>query len=86
MQEAKDDGVIYFSLGSVTKGTYMPEEMKKKVVEVFGKIPQKVLWKYEGDIPNLPKNVKLIKWAPQQDILGPLPVFWWVRFPMRTCF
>jgi len=63
-------GVIYFSLGSVTKGSAMPLEMRDKMVKAFSKLPQKVLWKYEGTIENLPKNVKLLSWAPQQDILA----------------
>jgi len=63
-------GVIYFSLGSVTKGNAMPLEMRDKMVKAFSKLPQKVLWKYEGTIENLPKNVKLLSWAPQQDILA----------------
>lgn len=70
MQSSGDDGVIFFSLGSVTKGENMPMDMRDKIVEGFRQLPQKVLWKYEKPIPNLPKNIKLTKWAPQQDILG----------------
>lgn len=42
------------------------------LMTVFRKLPQRVLWKYEdeGDMPELPSNVKLGKWLPQQDILG----------------
>ncbi|GAB6018683.1 hypothetical protein CHUAL_000359 [Chamberlinius hualienensis] len=70
MQNAKEEGVIYFSLGSFTKGEQMPEEMKSKLIEAFSRVPQQILWKYEVDIPNLSNNVKLIKWAPQQDLLA----------------
>jgi len=70
MASSGDAGVIYFSLGSVTKGSSMPLVMRDKVVEAFAKLPQKILWKYEGTIENLPKNIKLLTWAPQQDILA----------------
>ncbi|GAB6026700.1 hypothetical protein CHUAL_013210 [Chamberlinius hualienensis] len=70
MQSAGQDGVIYFSLGSLTKGETMPNEMKEKILEVFSQLPQKIIWKYEKPIPDLPKNIKLVTWAPQTDILG----------------
>lgn len=63
-------GVIFFSLGSITKGNAMPSEMRTKLVEGFGQLPQKIIWKYETDIPNLPKNIKLTNWAPQNDLLA----------------
>lgn len=32
-----------------------------------------VLWRYTGDVPeDVPKNVKLLKWIPQNDLLGGL--------------
>jgi len=70
MQTSGEAGVIYFSLGSVTKGSLMPAEMRQKIVRVLSQLPQKVLWKYDSEIDGLPKHIKLIKWAPQQDILA----------------
>lgn len=69
-QSSGQDGVIYFSMGSVTKGVGMPLDMRDKMVAAFGRLPQKVLWKYESPIDDLPKNILLTKWAPQQDILA----------------
>lgn len=63
-------GTIYFSLGQQTKGTAMPKQMQRKIIKAFEQLPQKILWKFENDIENLPANVKLVKWAPQQDLLG----------------
>lgn len=65
-----DAGVIYFSLGSATKGDSMPYEMRNKVIKAFSQLPQRILWKYEKPIEGLPKNIKLTDWAPQQDILA----------------
>lgn len=41
------------------------------LVKVFGSLKQRVLWKWDrDDMPDLPPNVRLGKWLPQQDILG----------------
>ncbi|KAL4609000.1 hypothetical protein GN956_G24312 [Arapaima gigas] len=49
----------------------MPEEKAQQFLEAFRQIPQRVLWRYTGPIPaNLPHNVKLMKWLPQNDLLG----------------
>jgi len=38
---------------------------------VFAELKEKVILKWETDEdPGMPANVKLVKWAPQQDILG----------------
>ena len=68
MDTAKD-GVILLSFGSIT--TFLPQEISRKFAEAFAKIPQTVIWKQTGsfDFP-VSKNVKLMKWIPQNDILG----------------
>nr|XP_057937451.1 UDP-glucuronosyltransferase-like isoform X1 [Doryrhamphus excisus] len=64
-----EDGFIVFTLGSMV--STMPEEIAKHFFEAFAKIPQKVLWRYTGVQPqNVPKNVKLMKWLPQNDLLA----------------
>ncbi|XP_045599230.1 UDP-glycosyltransferase UGT5 [Procambarus clarkii] len=68
--EAGAAGVIYFSLGSFTQSTDMPLQYRDLLVQAFRRLPQRVLWKYEGTLEDLPDNVLLSKWLPQQDILG----------------
>ncbi|KAK3883685.1 hypothetical protein Pcinc_012005 [Petrolisthes cinctipes] len=68
---AGSDGFIFFSLGSAVKPSSMPEEYRKILLEVFGSLKQRVLWKWDQDTMNdMPRNVRLGKWLPQQDILG----------------
>ncbi|XP_045120300.1 UDP-glycosyltransferase UGT5-like isoform X2 [Portunus trituberculatus] len=68
---AGDSGFIFFSLGSLVKPSTMKEQYKKVLVEVFGSLNQRVLWKWDEDtIEGLPPNVRLSRWLPQQDILG----------------
>ncbi|KAL7637154.1 UNVERIFIED_CONTAM: hypothetical protein RMT77_011866 [Armadillidium vulgare] len=66
-----EHGFILFSLGSAFEPSVMPKKYKKILLKVFGCLKQRVLWKFNKIfIPNLPKNVKLMSWLPQQDILG----------------
>ncbi|CAB3377023.1 Hypothetical predicted protein [Cloeon dipterum] len=69
--DSATDGFIFFSLGSNIKSTDLPTEVKKEILEVFGSLKQKVLWKFEDDdLPGKPKNVLINKWLSQQDVLG----------------
>ncbi|KAG5283035.1 hypothetical protein AALO_G00037530 [Alosa alosa] len=64
-----EHGFVIFTLGSMV--SQMPEEKARVFFEAFRQIPQRVLWRYTGPVPeNAPKNVKLMKWLPQNDLLG----------------
>ncbi|XP_050298916.1 UDP-glycosyltransferase UGT5-like isoform X2 [Anthonomus grandis grandis] len=69
MDNAKD-GVIYFSMGSNLKSKDLPEATKNGIIKVLGKLKQRVIWKFEEDLPNKPANVLIQKWCPQADILA----------------
>ncbi|XP_053649663.1 UDP-glycosyltransferase UGT5 isoform X3 [Cherax quadricarinatus] len=67
---AGSSGVIYFSLGSVTRSSSMPVQYRDIFIGAFRRLPQRVIWKYEEDLENVPDNVMISKWLPQQDILA----------------
>ncbi|CAL4062136.1 unnamed protein product, partial [Meganyctiphanes norvegica] len=68
---AGQEGFIFFSLGSVVKPSDMPENTRLILVKVLGSLKQRVLWKWDKDnMEDLPSNVKISKWLPQQDILS----------------
>ena len=70
LDDAKD-GVVYVSFGSVVKASVMGDDKRKALLNVFGKLKQKVLWKWEiDDMDDKPPNVMLRRWLPQQDVLG----------------
>lgn len=49
----------------------MPESYRKLFLSAFSKLKQRVIWKWETEqMDDLPSNVKLSKWLPQQDVLG----------------
>lgn len=74
MDESKD-GVVYFSMGSNLQSKELPDVIKQNLLNMFGQLKQTVLWKFEEQLPNRPKNVHILKWAPQQSILGELHLF-----------
>lgn len=70
LDEAKD-GVIYMSLGAFVKSAAMPQEKLHAFLNAFGKLKQRVLWKFENEkLGGVPKNVMIKKWLPQADILA----------------
>jgi glucuronosyltransferase len=63
-------GAILFSLGSNLRSSDLSNETLLAIFKVFAKIEQKVLWKFEEDLPNKPDNVYISKWLKQRDILA----------------
>jgi len=71
IQNSGEHGVIYFSLGVGMKGTQLPNTLKQLFLRTFACLKQNVLWKYEDlDLENIPDNVMVRSWFPQQSILG----------------
>lgn len=64
------EGVILFSMGSNLKSQDLKPDVRDGILKTFSKIKEKVLWKFEEAFSNIPKNVKIVKWVPQQDVLG----------------
>lgn len=70
---AGESGFIYVSMGSSVKAANMPDHLRKLLTQTFARLPYRVLWKYEASpalLTDLPANVKIGRWLPQQDILG----------------
>ncbi|XP_063701015.1 UDP-glycosyltransferase UGT5-like [Culicoides brevitarsis] len=73
MQKFLDEaehGVIYMSLGAFVQSSLMPEEKLREILSAFSQLKQRVLWKFEAKLENIPKNVMINKWMPQADILA----------------
>ena len=55
----------------VIKGSDMPDHVRKMFLKVLSKLKQRIIWKWETEeMEDKPDNVMLLKWCPQQDILG----------------
>ncbi|CAO1423125.1 unnamed protein product [Diamesa serratosioi] len=69
--DSAKDGLIYFSMGSIVQATDWPVAKRKAFIKSFGKLKQKVLWKYENEtLPGKTSNIKISSWLPQRDILA----------------
>ncbi|XP_034234754.1 UDP-glucuronosyltransferase-like [Thrips palmi] len=70
MDEAKE-GVVYFSMGSNLIMEYVPAEKTTAIFNALGALKQRVLMKWDGPAPaNASANIRIVKWAPQADILA----------------
>lgn len=68
---AGEEGFIFFSLGSHVTPSDLPEKNLQILVSVFSSLKQRVLFKWDKEsMPDMPSNVRIGKWFPQQDILG----------------
>ncbi|XP_022114691.2 UDP-glucosyltransferase 2 [Pieris rapae] len=67
-----NEGFIYVSMGSSVRTDNMPLTVHRMMVEALGRLPQRVLWKQDAEqnLTDIPSNVRLYKWLPQQDLLG----------------
>eukprot|EP00102_Acyrthosiphon_pisum_P023750 XP_016660960.1 PREDICTED: UDP-glucuronosyltransferase 2B37 [Acyrthosiphon pisum] len=77
--ENSTQGVIFFTFGSTIKVSSLPGHIEQSFKEVLANIPQRVLWKYEGEMKDKPKNVMTRKWFPQRDIY--CTKLWMAVFP-----
>ncbi|XP_050744985.1 UDP-glycosyltransferase UGT5 isoform X2 [Drosophila biarmipes] len=69
--DGAEHGVIYFALGVEQESMDLPEETKTVLVESFKSMPQRVIWKFEGNPPkSLGSNIYVSKLLPQQAILA----------------
>ena len=69
--DGANQGFIIFTLGSFIPMTSMPQDALDAFLRVFAKIPQRVIWKWDGQkLENASDNILFIDWLPQQDLLG----------------
>lgn len=63
-------GVVVVSFGSILRASSLPVAKRDAIVRALGRLPFKVLWKWEDDnVPNLPENIIVRTWLPQRDAL-----------------
>lgn len=58
-------------MGSNVKSSDLSLEKREAILGAFATLKQKVLWKFEEDnLPNMPPNLMISKWLPQDDVLA----------------
>lgn len=69
VQSSEEHGVIIMTLGTLL-GDLGPE-LSEIIASAFAVLPQKVIWRHLGEKPaSLGNNTMLVKWIPQNDLLG----------------
>lgn len=69
VQSSGEHGFILMSLGTLVEG--LPLEITSEIAAAFAQIPQKVIWRHAGEHPpNVGNNTLIVKWIPQNDLLG----------------
>ena len=70
LMDAASDGVIILSFGSLAG--QLPAEIINRFLNAFSQLKQLVIFKHGGRNSTLPipKNVHLLSWLPQNDLLG----------------
>lgn len=64
------DGFVYISLGTNVHSNTVGDRIQNVILESCAELPYKFLWKFDMQIDNVPNNVKIVKWVPQQDVLS----------------
>ncbi|RDD35980.1 UDP-glucuronosyltransferase 2B23, partial [Trichoplax sp. H2] len=67
MQNSTSRGVVLVSFGSELQ---LSDDNLPKMTAALGKLPYTVIWKTRQKIDNIPSNVNVVQWVPQNDILG----------------
>lgn len=69
---AGDQGFIFVSMGTSVNPKTMAPALLKTIVSAFRQLPYRILWKFDNDLGQveLPSNVRVEQWLPQQDVLG----------------
>ncbi|XP_062403345.1 UDP-glucuronosyltransferase 2B13-like [Sardina pilchardus] len=69
VQSSGEHGVIIMSMGTLIGE--LPSDLTEEIAAAFAELPQKVIWRHFGKIPStLGNNTLLVKWIPQNDLLG----------------
>nr|AHX56959.1 UDP-glycosyltransferase 215A1 [Strigamia maritima] len=70
VEASGENGFIYFSLGTVLETSSVNNATVRAFLDAFSRLRQTVIWRSAEEIDGLPPNVKIVRWAPQQDLLG----------------
>ncbi|XP_003705463.2 UDP-glucosyltransferase 2-like [Megachile rotundata] len=64
------EGFIYMNLGSTINSTMLPAKTLTAISNVFSRLPYKIIWKFETNLPKKSGNIFIRDWIPQQSVLA----------------
>ena len=69
--DSHPEGVVLVSFGSALSPSKMVPERKAAFINAFKRLPMPIIWKWDDDdLSDMPKNVIVKKWLPQNDLLA----------------
>ncbi|XP_061077807.1 UDP-glucuronosyltransferase 2B17-like [Conger conger] len=69
VQSSGEHGIIIMSLGTLVG--HLPHDIAVEIAAAFAQLPQKIIWRHTGKrTETLGNNTLLVKWMPQNDLLG----------------
>lgn len=68
--EGAEHGVILFTMGFIFSPKVVPKERVDSLLAAFGRLPQRVIVKFDTQVEGCPSNVLIKPFLPQQDILS----------------
>ena len=69
--DSHPEGVVYVSFGSALKPSQMTSEQKYVFINTFKELKNTpIIWKWDDNPDDIPENVLIQKWLPQNDLLA----------------
>ncbi|CAF4891859.1 unnamed protein product [Pieris macdunnoughi] len=65
----ESERVIFMSFGSSVRSSILNRMKIDMFLKVLSELPYTVMWKWDTEVENLPKNIIVRKWFPQRDLL-----------------
>ncbi|EGD73904.1 hypothetical protein PTSG_05600 [Salpingoeca rosetta] len=62
-----EHGVVLVSFGTIAR---LEDDQAEMLANAFGKLKQKVIWKFNGNRPKVADNTLLVDWVEQNNVLG----------------
>ena len=68
--EGAEHGVVLLTMGMTYVPSDIPPHLERELIKAFSRLKQRVVMKLTDVPPNLPANILVKKWLPQQSILA----------------
>ena len=73
IEDPTSKGTVYIAFGTIIQWDYAPPNVLAAFFEAFERLPEyRFIFAFKGKLPErkLPAHVRLVSWAPQQEILA----------------
>ena len=68
--DGAEHGVVLLTMGMTYVPSDIPPHLERELIKAFSRLKQRVVMKLTDVPPNLPANILVKKWLPQQSLLA----------------